>query len=141
MSDDELILAASPFMDNVLALPVEDLDKSTQWCRDKFSFEEVERIEHPHPTVIMERDGVRIGYSINGGNPEEEGAAIRVSNIYTMREELEAKGISTGNWRVDDWDGEKHQVFFVVAPDRLCYVFTQPLEEIEQRGLAKAKSS
>ena len=137
MNEDKLIVAAFPFRDDVLALPVADLDQSSQWCREKFDFKEVERFEEPHPTVIMERDGVRIGYSINGGNPEEEGAAIRVSNIYAMRDELEARDVTTGNWRVDEWDGEDRQVFFVVAPDGLCYVFTQPLAEIEDRGLAK----
>ena len=33
------------------------------------------------------------------------------------RDELEAKGVSVGNWRVDERDDGKHQVFFVVAPD------------------------
>ena len=27
------------------------------------------------------------------------------------------------NWRVDERDGERYQVLFVVAPDGLCYYF------------------
>ncbi|MYK41163.1 MAG: VOC family protein, partial [Gemmatimonadetes bacterium] len=36
--------------------------------------------------------------------------------------------VETGNWRVDERDGKKYQVFFVVAPDGLCYYFYQPIE-------------
>ena len=32
------------------------------------------------------------------------------------------------NWRVDERDGQKYQVFFVVAPDGLCYYFHEPIE-------------
>jgi hypothetical protein len=54
-----------------------------------------------------------------------------VSNIRGMRDEIEAKGVKIGNWRVDRWDdGRKFQVFFVVAPDGLCYYFHEPVAEI-----------
>jgi hypothetical protein len=43
-----------------------------------------------------------------------------------MKDELESKGVSVGNWRVDQRDGKRFQVFFVVAPDGLCYYFHEP---------------
>ena len=88
---------------------------------------EVERRDQPAPTVILERDGTRIGFSVNGGDPSQDGAAILVSSIGDMRNELESKGIKTGNWRVDERNGQKLQVFFVVAPDGLCFYFHEPL--------------
>ena len=133
MTDRAKILTASPFQNDVLALPVSDLDQASDWYQKNFGFNEVERKDDPNPTVLMERDEVRLGFALNDLNPEEEGAALRVTDIHAMRDELEGKGIETGNWRVDDWDGEKFQVFFVVAPDRLCYVFTQPLSEISDK--------
>ena len=78
-------------------------------------------------TVILERDGVRIGFSENGGDPTQEGAAILVSDIARVRAELEAAGVEAANWRVDERDGKRFQVFFVVAPDGLCYYFHQEL--------------
>jgi len=36
--------------------------------------------------------------------------------------------VTTENWRVDEQDGKKRQVFFVVAPDGLCYYFFQPID-------------
>jgi hypothetical protein len=46
-----------------------------------------------------------------------------------MKDELEARGVNVRNWRVDERDGERFQVFSVVAPDGLCYYFHEPLAE------------
>ena len=50
-----------------------------------------------------------------------------MTDIRRARDELEANGVKTANWRVDERDGERYQVFFVVAPDGLCYYFHQPI--------------
>ncbi|MEZ4681585.1 MAG: hypothetical protein R2932_45975 [Caldilineaceae bacterium] len=57
--------------------------------------EEVERRHEPNPTVILARDNTQIGFSINGGDPTQDGAAIRVTDIHRIREELHAKGVET----------------------------------------------
>ena len=118
---------AFPFQEDVLALPVSNLDQTSNWYCRSFGMVEVERLDAPNPTVILERDGTRIGFSINGGDATQDGAAILVSGIARIKEELEAKGVDIGNWRVDERDGQKYQVFFVVAPDGLCYYFHEPV--------------
>jgi catechol 2,3-dioxygenase-like lactoylglutathione lyase family enzyme len=118
---------AHPFQKDVLSLPVTDLDATAEWYREHFGMTEVERLDRPTPTVIMERDGTRIGFAINGGDASQDGAAILVSNIRGVREELESNGAKVANWRVDERDGKKYQVFFVAAPDGLCYYFHEPL--------------
>ena len=119
---------AFPYGDDVLALPVTDLDTTANWYAKHFAMVEVERRSSPQPTVVMERDGARIGFSVNGGDSSQEGAAILVSDIHAARAELESSGLEIGNWRVDEQDGKKLQVFFVRAPDGLCYYFHQPIE-------------
>ena len=126
---DPLYEAAYPFADDVLALPVRDIDEAARWYGERFGLREVERREAPLPTVVMEREGVRIGFAVNGGDASNDGAAILVTDVARARQELEANGVETGNWRVDERDGRKFQVFFVVAPDGLCYYFHQPLED------------
>lgn len=121
--------AAFPYQEDVLALPVKDLDAAAKWYTEHFGMREVDRLDQPVPAVILERDGTRIGFAINGGDPEQEGAAVLVSNIQGMRDELAAHGANIGNWRIDERDGKKFQVFFVVAPDGLCYYFHEPLAE------------
>jgi catechol 2,3-dioxygenase-like lactoylglutathione lyase family enzyme len=122
--------AAFPYQNDVLALPVAHLDAASQWYSEHFGMLEVERFDQPVPTVILERDGTRIGFAINGGDPSQDGAAVLVSDIHGMKDEFEAKAVNVGNWRVDERDGKKFQVFFVVAPDGLCYYFHEPIGEV-----------
>ncbi len=128
MAKKGLFEKAFPYGDNVLALPVSDLEAAVKWYGEHFGLVEVERKAEPQPTVIMERDGTRIGFSVNGGDSSQEGAAILVSDIHAAQAELESRGVKIGNWRVDERDGKKLQVFFVVAPDGLCYYFHQPID-------------
>ncbi len=128
MNTEPLFKAARPYQEDVLALPVEDLDQASQWYANALGLTEVERRDDPVPTVIMQRDGVRIGFAINGGNPGNEGAAILVSDIERARRELEASGLTPGESRIDDHDGQNMSVFFLVAPDGLCYYFYQPID-------------
>lgn len=129
MSNQAQFKKAFPYQANVLALPVTDLDAASRWYSAHFGMTEVERIETPTPTVVLERDGTRLGFAITGGDASQDGAAILVSNIQSLKEELERNGAHVGEWRVDEMNGRKHQVFFVVAPDGLCYYFHEPLNE------------
>lgn len=125
MTDQAKFEAAYPFQDDVLALPVADRNVAASWYGENFDMKEVERREDPHPTVIMERDGTRMGFSENGGDSSNDGGAVLVDDAARMKEELDGRGVETGNWRIDERDGEKYQVFFVVAPDGLCFYFHQ----------------
>jgi len=129
MDNKTLFEKAFPYGEDVLALPVDDVESAAGWYAEHFAMVEVERKSEPCPTVIMERDGVRIGFAENGGDSSQEGAAIRVPDIHAMRAELESRGVNIGNWRIDERDGKKLQVFFVAAPDGLCYYFHQPIGE------------
>jgi catechol 2,3-dioxygenase-like lactoylglutathione lyase family enzyme len=124
---NELFAAAFPFAEDVLDLPVTDIDRAAAYYKDAFGLIEVERRENP-PAVVMERDAVRLGFAANGRDASQEGAAILVTDIHRARDELRSRGIEAKNWRIDKRDGKKLQVFFVVAPDGLCFYFHQPIE-------------
>ena len=119
--------AAYPYQDDVLSLPVVNIEKALEWYPSAFGMIEVDRKQEPFPQVILERDGVRIGFAVNGGDATQDGAAVLVTDIHRARSELESQGVEIGNWRVDERDGKKYQVFFVVAPDGLCFYFHQPI--------------
>jgi catechol 2,3-dioxygenase-like lactoylglutathione lyase family enzyme len=127
MSDMAIFEAAFPYCDDILALPVADVDAAARWYALHFGMTEVERRTAPHRSVIMQRDGVRIGFAMNGGDSTQDGAAIRVDDIDAARAEIDATGITIGEGRVDERNGERLHVFFVVAPDGLCYYFHQPI--------------
>ena len=129
MSDSPLFKNAFPYQDDVLALPVVDLDDAARWYTNAFGLREVERRDEPHQAVILERDGVRIGFALTGGDASQDGAAIEVSDIHRAKEQIKAAGLDVGDARIEDQDGEKRHVFFVVAPDGLCFYFYQPMSE------------
>lgn len=131
MSGKAQFKRAFPFQKDVLALPVKDLDAASQWYGAHFGMLEVERHQQPIPTVVLERDGTRIGFAVNGGDASQDGAAILVSNIRGIKDEIERSGAGVGNWRVDERGGKRFEVFFVAAPDGLCYYFHEPLEGAE----------
>lgn len=127
MSGEPRFKAAYPYQDDVLALPVADIDIAARWYAQHFGMTEVERHQDPVPAVVLERDGTRIGFAVTGGDASQDGAAILVCGIAAMKAELEAKGVDLGNWRIDARNGKQLQVFFVTAPDGLCYYFHEPL--------------
>ena len=127
MAEKTVFKKAFPYGEDVLALPVRDLDAAADWYARHFGMVEVERRSEPRPTVVMEREGARIGFSVNGGDSAQEGAAILVNGIQAARAELESRGVKVANWRVDERNGQRFQVFFVVAPDGLCFYFHQPI--------------
>ena len=129
MSSTASFQSASPYQKDILALPVKDIAAAADWYGHHFGMKEVERTESPIPTVILERNGVRIGFAVNGGDATQDGAAIRVNDIEKMRSEMESTGIEIGNPRVDERDGKRFKVFFVVAPDGLCYYFHEPIDD------------
>lgn len=128
MCDRPKFMTAYPYQQNVLTLPVQDLDAASEWYGKNFGMNEQQRTQDQYPSVIMERDGVQIGFAITGEDPEQDGAAVLVSDISALRDEFAGRGIKIGNWRIDERDGQRFQVFFVVAPDRLCYYFHEKIE-------------
>lgn len=88
---------AFPFQNDILSLPVSDLDAASGWYSDNFGMTEVERRDEFMPNVILERDGSRFGFAVSGADPTQDGAGILVSCIHDLKDEFEAKGLKIGN--------------------------------------------
>ena len=58
MGEKAIFQNAFPYGDDVLALPVADVESAASWYAQHFAMVEAERKSTPQPTVIMERDGV-----------------------------------------------------------------------------------
>lgn len=115
-----------PFQTDVLTLPVGDINVAAAWYSVAFGMTEISRSD---TAVILERDGVKVGFEINGRDPEQDGAAVLVADIHRAKTELTTAGVDIGDIRIDERDGKKYEVFFVVAPDALCFYFHQLLSE------------
>lgn len=127
-NSQRLFLAAYPYQNDVLTLPVENLDRAAQYYSNAFGMREEERFSTPVPTVVLERDGTRIGFAITGEDSSQDGAAILVSDIAAAKKQVSDQGIAVGDERVDERDGQRFSVFFVIAPDGLCFYFHQLID-------------
>ena len=127
MPERPRFVEAFGYQDDLLGLPVADHDAAARWYAHAFGMTEVERRDAPCRSVIMERDGVRFGFAENGGDPSQDGAAIHVSDLALIKQELRGDGVEIGAERVDERAGQRLDVFFVIAPDGLFYYFHQPI--------------
>lgn len=126
MGEAALFEDVFPFQTDALTLPVVDIDGAAAWYSAAFGMTEISR---SNAAVILERDGVKIGFEVNGRDPEQDGVAVLVSDIHRAKSELIAAGVNIGEIRIDERDNKKYEVFFVVAPDALCFYFHQLLSE------------
>ena len=110
-------------------LPVADVDAALPFYIEKMGFSVTSRQDFPVRKVVMERDGVQFAIAENGGHPEQDGCAFHTDDVRGLRDEFIANGL-TGIGDIDvetQEDGSKFNVFFVVAPDGLCYWFGERL--------------
>jgi catechol 2,3-dioxygenase-like lactoylglutathione lyase family enzyme len=115
--------SASPYADDAMNLPVQNVDAAIPYYEKLFGFRVVSRQDAPHKSVILARDGVRIGLAENGGDPTQEGCFFEVDDVETAFAELKSNGLEKeeAGFRIDRHGDTSWIVFFVVAPDGLCY--------------------
>jgi catechol 2,3-dioxygenase-like lactoylglutathione lyase family enzyme len=116
-------MTASPYADDALNLPVEDVNTAIPYYEKTFGFRVVSRQDAPHKSVILARDSIRIGLAENGGDPTQEGCFFEVDNVEAAFAELKSNGLEKNDpgFRIDQYGATSYKVFFVVAPDGLCY--------------------
>jgi len=106
-------------------LPVRDLAAALPFYQTVLGFKVIARSETPHQGAVLARDHVQIGLAENGGDPTQDGCAFHVTGLESLFAEFQGNGLQK---EVSDFDVEQHddaawKVFYVVAPDGLCYWF------------------
>ncbi len=115
--------AAYPYADDKMNLPVENLDAAIHFYETVMGFRVVSRNDSPHRSAFLARDDIQIGLAENGGDPTQEGCFFEVNNVEKAFAELKSNGLmkEEANFRIDRHGDKSFKVFFVVAPDGLCY--------------------
>lgn len=117
---------ARGYQGDSLNLPVADLEGALPFYEKIFGFRLMSRGELPHKSAVLERDGIEIGFAENGADPAQDGCAFQVDDIEAALAEFKANGLEK---ELSEFEIEKHddgslwKVFFVIAPDGLCYWF------------------
>jgi len=114
---------ASPYADDAMNLPVTDVEAAIPFYETIMGFRVESRNDSPVRSVVLARDGIQIGLAENGGDPSQEGCFFEVDNAETAFTELKANGFAKEDpgYRIDHYGDKSFKVFFVVAPDGLCY--------------------
>jgi len=114
---------AMPYKDDELNLPVNDLDAAIPFYEKVMGFKIESRSDSPVKKAMMVRDDIRIGLAENGGDPSQEGCVFEVDNTETAFQELQANGLNKKEPGIviQRIDNNSWKVFFVIAPDGLCY--------------------
>jgi catechol 2,3-dioxygenase-like lactoylglutathione lyase family enzyme len=106
-------------------LPVRDLAASLPFYETVLGFRVLSRSDTPHKSAVIGRDHVQMGLAENGGDSTQDGCAFHVRALESLFAEFKANGLQKelSEVNVETRDGVAWRVFYVVAPDGLCYWF------------------
>ncbi len=106
-------------------LPVKDLAVALPFYETVLGFQVVSHSETPHKSAVLARDEVQIALAENGGDSTQDGCAFHVKHLEALFAEFKANGLQKeiSEFDTEQRDGATWKVFFVVAPDGLCYWF------------------
>jgi len=114
---------AWPYADDAMNPPVKSVEAAIPFYETVMGFRVVSRSDSPQKSAILGRDEIQIGFAENGGDPAQEGCFFEVDNAEAAFAELRANGLKKeeADFRIDKHGETSYKVFFVVAPDGLCY--------------------
>jgi len=106
-------------------LPVPDVVAALPFYQTVLGFSLVSRDDTPHNTAVLARDEIQIRLAENGGDPTQDGCAFHVKDLESLFAEFKANGLQKeiSEFDIEERGGVAWKVFYVVAPDGLCYWF------------------
>ncbi|MGE0882754.1 MAG: VOC family protein [Blastocatellales bacterium] len=114
---------ASPYQKDKMNLPVANVETAVPFYETVMGFQLASRNDSPCKSAVLVRDGIQIGLAENGGDPTQDGCFFEVDNVETAFAELKSNGLGKeeAGFRIDQHGDTTWKVFFVIAPDGLCY--------------------
>jgi lactoylglutathione lyase len=115
--------AARPYKEDKMNLPVANVETAIPFYETRMGFQLISRDDLPFKSAILARDGIEIGLAENGGDPQQEGCFFEVDNAESAFSELKSNGLEKeiSGFQIQKYGDTSWKVFFVIAPDGLCY--------------------
>ena len=106
-------------------LPVRDLEEALPFYETVLGFRVVSRSDSPHKSAVLARDQIQMGLAENGGDSSQDGCAFHVTALESLFAEFQTNGLQKqlSGFDVEQHDDVAWKVFYIVAPDGLCYWF------------------
>ncbi len=113
------------YQGNNLNLPVVNLEAALPFYETVMGFQVRSRSDSPHRSAVLGRDDIQIGLAENGGDATQDGCAFEVDSAEAAFAELKANGLEKElpGFKIEKHEGTCWKVFYLVAPDGLCYWF------------------
>ncbi|MGZ5435148.1 MAG: VOC family protein [Pyrinomonadaceae bacterium] len=115
-----------PYAKDAMNLPVADIEAAIPFYEQTFKFSVVSKQDSPVKSAVLARDQIQIGLAENGGDPTQEGCYFEVDDIEATYEEIKGTKPVDSDLETQTYGSNTSRVFFVVAPDGLCYMIGQP---------------
>ena len=124
-----VIKNAWPYLQDKMNLPVANVEAAISFYQTIMGFNLLSQADHPFKSAILERDNIQIGLSENGGDPSQDGCFFEVENVEKAFTEFKSNGLQKeiSDFNIQQNGDSKWKVFFIVAPDGLCYCFGERL--------------
>ena len=106
-------------------LPVADVASAVPFYETILGFRVISRSAEPHKSAVLARDQIQIRLAENGGDPTQDGCAFHVQGVDALFAEFQGNGLNKESpaFTTEQHGGAAGTVFYVVAPDGLCYWF------------------
>ncbi|MDV6031442.1 MAG: VOC family protein [Phycisphaera sp. RhM] len=115
-------LRAAPYAGDAMNLPVRDIQEAIPFYEAKMGFRVASRSDAGCRRVVLERDTIQIALAENGGDPSQEGCFFEVDDVEAVAAEFRSYDPSFGaDLKTQQHGDTTYRLFFVVAPDGLCY--------------------
>jgi len=113
------------YQDDAMNLPVANVDDALRFYERVLGFRTLTRHEAPHRSAVLGRDEVRIGLVENGGDSSQDGCAFHVDDLDALLSEFRMNGLrkDPSDVGTEQREDGRWRVFYVIAPDGLCYWF------------------
>ena len=118
------------YQGDALNLPVKDVAAAIPFYETVLGFRVVSRAETPHKSAVLGRDHVQIRLAETGGDPTQDGCAFHVTSVEALAAEFKSGGLEKeiSSFNIEQHGDASFRVFYVVAPDGLCYWFGERQE-------------
>lgn len=111
------------YQGDAMALPVANVDEAVPFYTDVLGFEVISRNDSPIRSILLARPNVQMQINENGSDPTQDGCAFEVTDVETALNEFKGNGLAKelSDIAIEKNDGGSWRVFFIIAPDGLCF--------------------
>jgi catechol 2,3-dioxygenase-like lactoylglutathione lyase family enzyme len=111
------------YQGDAMNLPVPSVAAALPFYETTLGFRVLSRNDTPHPSAVLVRDQVQIGLVENGGDSTQDGCAFHVTGLAALFAEFHGSQKPLPTFETEQHGGAAWKVFYVIAPDGLCYWF------------------